>query len=63
MLHFILVDGEENGEEDELPDNREGQDIGKESEEIMEISIHALIGSNISKTIRLPRNVKGRNAC
>lgn len=37
MLNFILVNEEAKGEEDELPDDREGQDIGKKSEEITEI--------------------------
>lgn len=63
MLNFILVNEEAKGEEDELPDDREGAGYREKIRRDNGNSIHALIGSNRSKTIRLPRNVKGRYLC
>ncbi|KAL2461068.1 Uncharacterized protein Adt_44488 [Abeliophyllum distichum] len=55
MLNYILVDEEEE-EEVEKDMLAEEEDMG-----VMQISLNALMGTFVHKTIRIPGKVRGRN--
>lgn len=54
------MDDKERNDVDESLKDEGGQEVEEDSEEIMEISIHVLVDSNRTRTIKPPGRIKGR---